>query len=418
MITVDFKVDEGAAELYNDRVKTADIISKNGTINVKIKYDFREVPLELNAEAHTGDSVRLDLYPFRIDLFVNGKLCDEEWPAGKTELSVGNKVKGDFSVEIKKQTDSSFRKECVNFTRKNIKTPEIRIPGVNIGDCMPYSDSDSDGRYHLFYLYDRHHHASKWGFGAHQWAHVSTKDFSSWDEYPMAVGITEDWEGSICTGSVCRAKDNSGIIRWYAWYAVRMSDRSPARITCAVSEDLIHFKKCGRYFSMPEGYEPTSARDPKVFYLDGKYHMFVTTSRMSDNSGCLAHLVNDEMSIDGWKDEGIVADWADVIGKDDPTRNWQPECPDFFKLGKYYYIVFGIGGTSRYGYSERPFDGFVYPENNTIPCGNVPKSAFLPESGELIFSGFIGDGKYGGKLCACKAEAQPDGRLSFCNVEL
>jgi len=41
--------------------------------------------------------------------------------------------------------------------------------GLNtgVGDVMPFSH---DGTFHLFYLFDRRGHESKWGLGAHQWA--------------------------------------------------------------------------------------------------------------------------------------------------------------------------------------------------------------------------------------------------------
>ncbi len=392
---------------------TACEITLDGQLAVRLWTDFSDTPLTLTANVSEGDSVRLNIRPYRIELYVNGKLADEEWPCGTPFLTVNSRSSGDFTPTLAEIPPECPEKQP-DVTRAALSTAQIRIPGVNIGDCIPYSDeSDPYGRYHLFYLYDRHHHTSKWHLGAHQWAHVSTADFRLWDEHPMAVGITEDWEGSICTGSVCRAGE-----RWYAWYAVRMSDRSPARMTYAVSKDRIHFEKCNAYFHLPEGYEPTSARDPMVFFMDGKYHMFVTTSRLSDGSGCLAHLTNDRMAIDGWQDAGVTMAWIDHCPADDPTRLWQPECPDHFKMGDFYYLVFSIGGTAHYGFSKNPYGDWIFPENNCIPCGTVPKSAVLPGTGRRIFMGFIGEGGYAGHLCAAEAFQNPDGTLRFEELAL
>lgn len=382
-------------------------------LTVSVWYDFKEEPLMLVSKAHVGDNAELIVRSYRLELYLNGELVDEEWPCGMHYLTAESRFTGDISLIMKEITEN-FSESKPDVIRSGIAVSEIRHPGVNIGDCMPYSD-ETDGRYHLFYLYDRHHHKSRWGLGAHQWAHISTKDFLIWNEHPIAIGLTNEWEGSICTGSVCRADD-----RWYAWYAVRMPDHSPARITYAVSEDLIHFEKCGEYFSLPECYDTTRARDPMVFFLDGQFHMFVTTGRASDGHGCIVHLVNDRMAVDGWHDKGIVLVWSEIctVELDEAGCREQPECPDFFKIGEYYYLVFGIGGTSHYVYSKNPFGDWVLPPYNCVPCGSVPKSALLPGTGRRIFMGFIPEGGYGGRLCAAEAFVDPDGTLRFEELTL
>ena len=414
ILSLDFTVKNGKTVLTGRKSgELAAVIEYDGVLTVRVWSDFRKEPLTLKANAQPGDTASLSVFRARMELRVNGELCDEEWQYGKLYLEKDCAQSGDIPVKIsEKETEGTVGTN----TRRAIATAQIRIPGVNIGDCIPFSDPENDGRYHLIYLYDRHHHGSKWGFGAHQWAHLTTTDFENWDEYPMAVPITEPWEGSICTGSVCKAVKDDKKTAYYAWYAVRMCDRSPARITCACSDDMVRFTKCKEFFSLPEGYEPTSARDPMVFYLDGLYHMFVTTSRLSDNTGCLAHLVNDRMAIDGWKNAGIALPWGDIASPGDERRFWQPECPDHFRMGDYFYLVFGIGGVGHYVYSKDPYSGWVYDENNTIPCGNVPKSAVLPGDGRRIFCGFICEGGYGGRLRAIEAKQKGDGRLEFTDI--
>ena len=367
-------------------------------LTVKLTCDFRDRPLTLTADAEIGDKVSLSVRPHRIELRVNGALLDEEWPCGNHGITADSAVSGDFALTV-----AEIAPECPSempfVTRAGITTDEIRLPGVNIGDTIPFSDdsADSDGRYHLFYLYDRHHHGSKWGLGAHQWAHVSTADFVTWDEHPMAVGITEPWEGSICTGSIVRAGD-----KFYAWYAVRMSDGSPARMTCAVSEDNAHFVKSGKYFTLPAGYEPSSARDPKVVEMDGKFHMFVTTTRLESGSGCLAHLVSDTADFAQFEDCGTILEWNDGN---------QPECPDWFAMGEYYYLIYSIGGYARYRYSKSPFDGWITPAEDNIPCGRVPKAACL--GNQRIFAGFVTDHGYADDVIFVETIQKEDGTLDF-----
>lgn len=414
MLTIQFRVSEGRTTIMNPETgKTACEIVYDGRLSVRLYFTFADDPLILSAQANTGDDAELRIRPCRLELYIQHRLCDEEWPCGRSLFGPECVASGDFEV-LTEETDDAGEHPASR-ARTGVLTREIRLPGVNIGDCMPYSDPVNGGRYHLFYLYDRHHHDSKWGFGAHQWAHISTADFKTWDEHPMALPITEDWEGSICTGSVCRGRGEDGEPAYYAWYAVRMCDGSPARMTYAKSRDLIHFQKCGTWFCMPDGYEPASARDPKVFEADGVYHMFVTTSRLNDQTGCLAHLVNDRMATDGWKDAGTVLSWGGF--SDEENASSQPECPDYFKMGDYYYLVFGIGGVSRYVYSKKPYGRWTYP-GETIPCGNVPKSALLPGTGRRIFCGFVCEDGYAGGLCAAEAFQLSDGRLRFKRLEI
>ncbi len=393
---VTFAVTAGTASLG-----TAITAAYDGKLTVTLKYDFRDRPLTLTADADTGDSVSLNVRTHRIELRVNGALLDEEWPCGDHSVTADTPVNGDFAMSVR-EIAPECPAELPFVTRAGITTDEIRLPGVNIGDCIPFSDdtADSDGRYHLFYLYDRHHHGSKWGLGAHQWAHVSTADFVTWDEHPMAVGITEPWEGSICTGSIVRAGD-----KFYAWYAVRMSDGSPARMTCAVSDDNAHFVKSGEYFTLPAAYEPSSARDPKVVELDGKFHMFVTTTRLESGNGCLAHLVSDTADFAQFEDCGTILEWDDGN---------QPECPDWFAMGGYYYLIYSIHGTARYLYSKSPFDGWIRPDEDKIPCGRVPKAACLGE--RRIFAGFVTDHGYADDVIFVDTVQNEDGTLGFVPI--
>lgn len=383
----------------------------DGKVTAQLYYGYKEEPLTLCAEAASGDEIEIRVLECVIRLYVNDTLLDEEWPSGERYLSDRPVFEG--NLDIKTSLCKNVEKPLF---RREIPSSDIRLPGVNIGDCMPFSDG-IDGRLHLFYLYDRHHHASKWKLGAHSWAHVSTRDLKTWDEHPKALDLTEDWEGSICTGSVFASEENERPV-YYAWYAVRMLSRVPRPILYAKSYDLVHFEKCGESFCLPDAYDRYTARDPFVFNAKGKYHILLTTSRTSDGSGCLAHLSNDGLSASGWKDEGPIMAWADLVGADDPTAKKQPECPDHFKMGDYYYLVFSIEGVGRYGYSTDPCEGWVYPENNIIPCGNVPKSAILPSTGERIFMGFVKEDYYAGELCAAKVKQNSDGTLGFEPIRL
>lgn len=82
-----------------------------------------------------------------------------------------------------------------------------------VGDCMPFY---KDGTYSFYWLLDSAHHASLKGLGGHQWALSTTTDLKTWKQEPVVLGIDEEWEKSICTGSIVYYKN-----QYYAFYATR-----------------------------------------------------------------------------------------------------------------------------------------------------------------------------------------------------
>ena len=310
---------------------------------------------------NAGRQIRLCWQGFSFRLYIDGELEDEDWPLGTPpegewkavlQESVTEFALNDFEG-IMADEEQLYERPFQNFV----------LPGHNtgVGDCMPFV---RDGRFCLYYLFDRRRHASKRGLGAHQWAQISTDDFRTWTIHPMAVGITEQWEGSICTGSLIQKEGKT-----YAFYAVRMSDGSPAKLTWAVSEDGVHFEKSGEYFSLTAPYEPVSARDPEVFQDEkGMYHMLVTTSLVKEGEygGCLAHLTS--MDLRNWEQQEpfIVPGYCD-----------QPECSDYFFWNGWYYLIFSNFGTARYRMSRQPFGPWTRPPVDELDSLEirVPKTA-------------------------------------------
>ena len=232
-----------------------------GKVVCEVYTTASEEPLILTAEnAAKVRSLRLVWLNYRIELWADGRLADEEWPAGSCLTRSG--VWDARLICSEEMVRARLEKGAQKTAEEPGEITDIRYwapePGRhNVGDCMPFSDGDT---FHLFYLKDRHQHKAKWGKGAHQFAHISTRDMVHWKQHPVAVEITHQWEGSICTGSVIRAKG-----KYYAFYAVRMMDGSGARLSWAVSDDCIHFTKSEQYFTLQPPYETVSARDPEVF---------------------------------------------------------------------------------------------------------------------------------------------------------
>ena len=375
--------------LERDGAAVLSAVLRDGCLVFELYYDFDARPLRLTAEASVGDAVCLAVREYRIELYVRGQLCDEEWPCGRA-LFVGAQT-AVCAADAKVAELPALPIPTGTFTFAEGWYPG---GGIFVGDCMPFVHGD---RYHVLYLKDRHHHGSKWGRGAHQWDHISTNDLVHWDIHPTAVAIDDPMEGSICTGS--HIFDGG---RHYLYYTVRKSDWSPATIERSVSDDGLHYEKDRSFrFTLSEAYDRGSARDPKVVRCeDGLAHMFVTTSETASGCGALAHLVSEDG--DRWREIGSI-----YIA---PDRD-QPECSDYFCYHGKYYLIFSHHGRAQYRYSDRPFDGWVIPEQPEIPCSSVPKAGIYGD--RIIFAGFRGIGGYAGSMTFMEAKTDASGVMHF-----
>lgn len=207
-----------------------------------------------------------------------------------------------------------------------------------VGDCMPFAHADV---FHLYYLLDENHHHGKGGLGGHQWAHVSTTDLIHWIHHPLAIPLSADWEGSICTGSVFF---HDGI--YHAYHGTRLTNWQQ-HLSHATSRDGIHFVKDPHPVGIPPpGYSPNDYRDPYV-YLDqtGRFQMLVTAKieeyPLYDRGGCLLRLSSGDL--EHWSVEGPL-----LIPGGEAGYASIPECPDLFYWKGWYYLLFGIKLQTHY----------------------------------------------------------------------
>jgi len=367
----------------------------DGILSVSLRFTLPDAPpslaarmskpLTLSAPCAPGDSITLACTPAHLTLSVGGILMDEEWPVGYAILP--------FPVSSDVPEQPPFSPATVT------SIAGYRPPRAHIGDCMPYVH---DGIFRLYCLYDRRHHGSKWGLGAHQWTQLSSSDLRTWTTHPLAVAIDDPREGSICTGSVFF---HNGA--YHAFFAVRMCDGSPAELTSAVSADGVRFEKTHRVFTLSAPYDAPSARDPKVYEnLDGSFSMLVTTSvtRGGEKYGCLARLTSP--NLEDW----TVADPLLVM-----PDHVQPECPDCFAYRNHYYLVFSRSLTAHYLISDTPTGPWRKPDGDDTIAGGalkVPKAAVFHD--RLIFVGWEPEGGgWGGIIRIREAFADADGKLSF-----
>ncbi len=339
----------------------------------------------------------------RLELWVSGRLCDEEWPVGGVCLPV---TPANDAATLWPRALNDPELAALHPLQVGDEPPvgpywKPRGHDAGTYDCMPYY---ADGRFHLIYLYDRRSHRSKWSLGAHQWGHASTTDLREWTHHPLAVPITDPAEGSICTGSVfCHGG------RHRAFYAVRTVDGSPARLTCAVSSDGVRFDKREPAFSLTAPYAPAPARDPVIFQdpATGRFHMLITTELtdppVPGHGGCLAQMVSDDLE-----------HWTQVAPLLVPGYADQPECADWFQWGDWTYLIFGNHGVARYRLAPQALGPWHRPRVEAFdgPQLRVLKTAaFGPD--RRLGVGWLpaATRRYGGQVVFRELVQQPDGEL-------
>jgi len=234
-----------------------------------------------------------------------------------------------------------------------------------VWDVIPFYH---DGTYHVFFLNtadtddDRRNAHAKWG-------HAVSKDLLHWEELSPAVkcGRTGPDRDRCVTGSVIFAKG-----KYWMFYTggcagkgddARKRDQyrktQPDTVCLATSEDSLRWRK---YPGNPVLIRDTGKyawgdwRDPFVFYNEEeKCYWMTVTSRlydMPDGFGGSVALAKSEDLIHWEVFEPIYA----------PGNTYPPECTDVFKMGKFWYLVYGYE-TTRYCLGKSPGGPWhkVYP---------------------------------------------------------
>lgn len=235
------------------------------------------------------------------------------------------------------------------------------------GDCMPFFHN---GTFYLYWLLDEGHHAALDGLGGHQWALSTSEDLVNWKHYPVALGIDEEWEKSICTGSVIADGD-----KIYAFYSTRVKEEGQVheQLSYAISTDggfSFDKQQPNPFYYAPPECVSRDFRDPRAFKdKDGIFHLFISGYEkepiIGGQGGYLVHLTSNDLK-----------NWTETTS---PLKGqWGvPECPDYFKWNDWYYLLYSVGGDTHYVKSKKPYGPWEYPHFQPMieRWGNVAKTA-------------------------------------------
>ena len=300
---------------------------------------------------------------------------------------------GADKIDARERTERTYPESMQYWTPPN---------AYGVGDCMPFY---AEGVFHFMYLLDKNRHGAKNGLGAHQWIQATSTDLKTWKHQPFVVPITDQNEGSICTGSVFYYEGT-----YYAFYANRSVEyvlpngeaKKVFGLVClATSKDGIHFEKeePQPLFLLPEGYG-SSTRDPFVYKApeDGRFYMLITTNYRG--RGCWARAVSDDLR--RWE----------VIDPIYSFKGGEPECPDLFRWGDDYYLIAnhlnGYYMTSKS--SLGPWEVPARPNILMNGLVNVPKTAPFGDDRRII-CGWTRERGFGGSAVFHELTKRADGTL-------
>lgn len=185
------------------------------------------------------------------------------------------------------------------------------------------------GQYHAFFQ----HYPYEPRWGQMHWGHAVSTDLLHWENLPIALYPDMHYEddGGCFSGS---AVEKDG--RLYLFYT-SVSHSLGQTQSLAWSDDGVHFAKYpGNPVIASNPFGASDFRDPKVSFIDGQYRMVVGSG---DESVGRVLLYTSEDLLQ-WSYEGVLfegAEYAHCI-----------ECPDFFKIGDRYVLMF-----SKIGERER-----------------------------------------------------------------
>ncbi len=294
-----------------------------------------------------------------------------------------------------------------------------RPPDGWVGDVIPF---ERDGQAHLFFLHDRRD-PNRPGT---PWHRYTTADFATFEYRGPSLpnGGPEDQDLNAYTGSL--VEDQDGVVHLFYTgqnpaLPVPGGDLPAQVVMHATSEDGMRtwVKHPDHSVGAPDGYDAADWRDPFVFRpeADGPWHMLVA-GRVDHGPdrrrGVIAGLVSDDL-ID-WKP--VEPYWA-------PHRFFMHECPEVFRLGEWWYLVFSEFSddfVTRYRVSRSPFGPWSAPIADTVDGRGMYAAKSVEHGGRRYFAGWIptregecddGAWEWGGHLVVHAATQADDGALGF-----
>lgn len=371
------------------------------------------IPLSLMTHPFEEHSVCLQFTGIAWSLYIDNRLYDNDFAFGYPDAKTFKTWKIDAKIvdDARLYLPALILNGVKSETEKDTFNIQFWTPPYHnawVGDVVSIYHKE---RYHIFYLFDRRGHASKFGKGGHYFEHLSTKDFKNWTEHEPATSIENQWESHgtgtpfVFDGKLCLSyglhttrmhsfNETALPLQWEyleknghtaTLHFDSIPNLKPAGSTYAISEDGIsHFKQTRLLFHPCE--------NPSIYSMpDG-------TLRMLANYGAKGTWASDSVS-GGWK----------CINEDFPIGG---DCTFPFHWNGYDYI---IGGFSRLWYKQSHQSDSCYIDmvREGIDFYNgmsVPAITEIPGN-RFLMAGWMKVAGWGGPLVIHELTQDTNGRI-------
>lgn len=365
------------------------------------------IPLAMLDKPYGEHDITLDFSGPRWTMYVDGDLMDNDFPFGYPD----KEKMGSWRIDPDFVSGAEIRFPASEFKRVGEATCTVPVQywtpyGHNswVGDVVSLYHDDT---YHLFYLYDRRGHQSKFGRGGHYFEHLSTKDFIHWTEHEAAVPIEEQWE-TFGTGTPFVSDGNLCIS--YGYHTTRLYPRDMTTLpemydylnrhgytgsfdrhdmkgiaagsSYSVSEDGVDFKKTGVLFHPCE--------NPSI-YVDPEGEL-----KMLANYGARGT----------WTADAVNGNWRCV----DENFPWGGDCTFFFNWGDYDYIIGGFTNLWSRKSGDGAYDNVVASGEDFYNGLCVPTISRIFD-GRYVMAGWTWMKAWGGALVIHELVQLPGGRI-------
>ncbi|MBM7420255.1 MULTISPECIES: glycoside hydrolase family 32 protein [Chryseobacterium] len=217
-----------------------------------------------------------------------------------------------------------------------------------VGDVMPYYEN---GKFHLFFLHDAKTKPAGEGFhDIHSFETSNLTDFS-YQGRMIPYGKSNEPDFAVGTGSMIKVGNT-----YYYYYTGHnatgsfLQDNPRESILLATSTDMKNWTKIKSFkMTAPIGYYDFEFRDPHVFYneQESKYWMLISAQNDGDRKAVILKMTTTDPASGNWVSEGTI------YTSSAPENYIMLECPDLFKMGNYWYLLFSENWSSTTGTQYR-----------------------------------------------------------------
>ncbi|WP_332024219.1 glycoside hydrolase family 32 protein [Kaistella sp.] len=288
-----------------------------------------------------------------------------------------------------------------------------------VGDVMPYYEN---GLFHLFFLHDAKTKPAGEGFhDIHSFETTDFKDFT-YQGRQIPYGTSSEPDFGVGTGSLVKVGNT-----YYYYYtghnanAAFLSSNPRESVLLATSTDMKNWTKVKDFkITAPVGYYDYEFRDPHVFYNseDSKYWMLVS-AQTSDRKAVVLKFTSTNPASGNWTVENPIYTTTS-------SENYiMLECPDLFKMGNYWYLLFsenwsGNTGT-HYRMATSPNGPWITPSNDRLDGAYLYAAKTVSDNTNRYLVGWTarkvpesntGGKEWAGNLVAHQLSQNSDGTLA------